>query len=142
LKLLSILNLESNLKFKIEFGLKPTGFSPAHQAGPKPQPTCWVGQTDPDSQLVSLTLSRVPLANPSCRRHRPAILVNSGDLRRRHLGQTMRPNDLCLLHQVDLADATSPRRSIAISGSGSARSDRLARCYGGSSRGTCSVLLR
>jgi hypothetical protein len=52
-------------------------------------------------------------ANPSRRRCRPAFLPASGDLRHRHLGQTLRLSVLYPLLQLDLMGASSPRRSVA-----------------------------
>jgi hypothetical protein len=119
--LLSILNLELNLKFKIEFGLKPIGFSLAHSGRTKTLADL-LGQSNRPRQSARLPLSP---PNPSRLRRHPAISAISGNFRRRPLGQMMHPNGLFLLHQVDLADTTSPRRSFAIPGSGSAGSGRL-----------------
>jgi hypothetical protein len=109
------------------------------------QPTgSWVGQTDPVQfplALSSLFHTRALSCDTNRRRRRLPILAASGDLRRRHLGQSTCPNVLYLLHQVDLADALSQRRSFALPGSRSASSDHLQSCcYGGDPHGACAVL--
>jgi hypothetical protein len=109
------------------------------------QPTgSWVGQTDPVQfplALSSLFLTRALSCDPNRHRRRLPILAASDDLRRRHLGQSTRPTVLYLLHQVDLADALSQRRSFALPGSRSASSDHLRSCcYGGDPHGACAVV--
>jgi hypothetical protein len=106
--------------------LTPTGSGLGRSNWPSPTP------------LSHPSLPRDALANPNHRFHRPTFLPASGELRHHHLGQMLCPSVLYPFLQLDSSDASSSRRSVAGSCSGSTGSDRLrARCLAGFSPGAC-----
>jgi hypothetical protein len=123
-------------EFKFEFWIESNWqkpIQPIRPSGPV-QPTrawlsrparVWVGQTDPAQLLSPSSLAPVdPLATGSrCRRL--AIPADSGDYRRRHLGQITRLHLLFQRLQLEIAESSSPRRSGWCFPSGSVIAIRL-----------------
>jgi hypothetical protein len=77
-----------------------------------PTDKAWVGQTDPDLPQSLTSPPRLSLRRPlNRRRHRLAILADSGEFHRCHLGQNAPLSTLSCLRRADLLAVSSPRRS-------------------------------